>query len=110
MDTRTNKLTTLAAVVLLAFALTTPSLAEAGKGRHGHGHGHGHHHRHQHHGHHHHHHDGYGYVYSQPRYYQPYYPQPRVNYYNVYPAPVYVPPPQLMMGIGTGNMDFMIRF
>ena len=103
MDTRTSKLATLAAIVSLAFALTTPSLAEAGKGRHGH------HHRHHHHGHHHHHHDGYGYVYSQPRYYQPYYPQPQYQY-NYYPAPVYAPPPQMMMGIGSGHMDFMIRF
>ena len=48
------------------------------------------------------------YVYSQPPgYYQPYYPQPRYNYYNnYYPAPIYTLPPQMMMGIGTGNMDF----
>lgn len=107
MDIRTIKLTNLFLTIFLALIVVTPPLAEAGRGHRDHGHHHGHHH------HKHHHHGSYGYVYSQPwGYYQPHYPQPSYNYYNnyYYPAPVYVPAPQLMMGIGAGNMDFMIRF
>ncbi|MBX3616930.1 hypothetical protein [Nitrosomonas sp.] len=109
MNTRTSKLTSLLLTLCLALILATPSLAEAGRGHRGHGHHHGHHHHKHHHGGYG---GGYGYVYSQPPgYYQPYYPQPRYNYYNnYYPAPIYTLPPQMMMGIGTGNMDFMIRF
>lgn len=100
-------------MALLGLILAMPTLAQAGRGHHGHGHHHGHrHHGHHHHGHHHHHiGSGYGYIYGQPRsYYRPYYPQPRSYNYNYYPAPVYGLPPQMMMGIGSGNMDFMIRF
>lgn len=100
METRKTTLISLLLIILMAFALTAPTSAQADRG-------HGH--RHHHHGHHHHHHysGGYNYIYSQPRgYYRPYYPQPQ--YY--YPAPVYAPPPQMMMGINTGNVDFMIRF
>jgi hypothetical protein len=102
MKTRKTMLTGLA--LLLAFILAAPALVQAGRGHHGHHHhGHGHHHGH------HHHHLGGGY-YAQPRgYYRPYYPQPQYNY-NYYPAPVYGFPPQMMMGIGTGNTSFMIRF
>lgn len=105
MSIQTKKLTGLVLITLLTIILTAPSLAHAGRG---------HHHRH-HHGHHHHKHHSHfnGYVYSQPRgYYQPYYPQPQYNYnYNYYPpAPVYAVPPQMMMGINTGNVDFMLRF
>lgn len=105
MSTTTKKLTGLAVIALLSVNLAAPSLAHADRG---------HHHRH-HHGHHHHKHHNHfnGYVYSQPRgYYQPYYPQPQYNYnYSYYPpAPVYAVPPQMMMGINTGNMDFMLRF
>ncbi len=104
MDTQTTKLISLLLSAVFFITLTVPSLAQAGRGHHGHHHKH-------HHGHHqYHNYGGYGYVYSQPRgYYQPYYPQPRYSY-NYYPAPVYIPPPQTIMGIGTGNMDFMIRF
>ncbi|PSJ18898.1 hypothetical protein [Nitrosomonas supralitoralis] len=111
MNTQPTKLIRLLLSLVLAISLVTPSLANAGKGHH-HKHHNGHHHKH-HHGHHHYNnHGGYGYIYSQPRgYYQPYYPQPRYIYnYNNYPAPVYIPPPQTVMGIGTGNVDFMIRF
>ncbi|QOJ23997.1 MAG: hypothetical protein HRU78_10355 [Gammaproteobacteria bacterium] len=105
MSTTTKKLTSLAAIALLSVNLAAPSLAHADRG---------HHHRH-HHGHHHHKHHSHfnGYVYSQPRgYYQPYYPQPQYSYnYSYYPpAPVYAVPPQMMMGINTGNVDFMLRF
>ena len=105
MDIRTSKLTNLFLMVFLALVLIATTLAEAGRGHRGHGHHHGHHHKH-------HHHEGYRFAYSDTRcYYQPYYPQARYDYYNhYYPVPVYVPPPQLMMGIGSRNMDFMIRF
>lgn len=94
-------------MMLVGLILVVPTSAQAGRG-HGHGHhrhgGHGHHH------HYHHHPGGYNFVYTQPRVYynQPYYPQPRYNYYPA--VPVYGYPPNVMMGIGTGNMDFMIRF
>ncbi|MBS0422854.1 MAG: hypothetical protein JSR71_00105 [Proteobacteria bacterium] len=104
MSTQTKKLTGLVLITLLAINMAAPSLARADRG---------HHHRHHHHNH------SNGYVYSQqPRYYQPYYPQPQYSY-NYYPAPVYAPapvyvpaplPPQMIMGINTGNMDFMLRF
>lgn len=103
MGIQTTKMTNFLSIVLLAICLATPSLAQAGRGHRGHGHD-------RHHGHHHlkHHNHFNGYGYSQPRgYYRPYYPQPQ---YNHYPAPVYVPPPQMMMGIGGGHMDFMLRF
>ena len=113
MSTKITKQTSLLLISLLAIGLTIPSLVHADRG---------HHHRH-HHGHHHHHHHNHvnGYVYSQPPgYYQPYYPQPQYSYnYNYYPAPVYAPapayapaplPPQMIMGINTGNVDFMLRF
>jgi hypothetical protein len=105
MSIQTKKLTGLVLITLLTIILTAPSLAHADRG----------HHRGHHHGHHHHKHHSHfnGYVYSQPRgYYQPYYPQPQYNYnYNYYPpAPVYAVPPQMMMGINTGNVDFMLRF
>lgn len=101
METRKIKLSSLMLAVCLAVTLATPSLAQAGRGHHRH------HHHHHDHGHHRHQHfigGGYNYGYSQPR---GYYPPAQYNYY---PAPVYVVPPQMMMGIGTGNMDFMIRF
>ena len=107
MKTKKTMLTNLFVIVLLAFTLAAPTLAQAGRGHHrGHGH-HGHHHHHHQHSHHQHHLGGYNMIYSQPRVYynRPYYPQPR----NYYPAPVYYPP-NGVMGIGTGNMDFMIRF
>ena len=109
MKTKKTMLTSFFVMVLLAITLATPTLAQAGRGHHrGHGH-HGHHHHHHHqHSHHQPHLGGYNMIYSQPRVYygQPYYPQPR----NYYPAPVYSYPPNGVMGIGTGNMDFMIRF
>lgn len=109
MSTQTKKLAGLVLITSLTIGLAIPSLAQAGRGHHGHGH------RGHHHGHHHHKHHSHfnGYVYSQPRgYYQPYYPQPQYNYnYSYYPpAPVYAVPPQMMMGINTGNVDFMLRF
>ena len=112
MKTTRTMLTSLLGMMLLVFALATPPVAQAGRGHHGHGHGH-HHHGHHHHGQRHHHdHNlgGYHFIYSQPRVYysQPYFPQPRYNYYPS--VPVYGYPPNVMMGIGTGNMDFMIRF
>lgn len=110
METKKTIWTGLLTTLLLACVLTVPTLAQAGRGHHGHGHHHGHHHKH------HHMDGGYNYVYSQPRgYYRPYYPQPQYNYY---PAPVYGPvyapvytiPPQMMMGISTGDAGFMLRF
>jgi hypothetical protein len=105
MKTRKSMLTGLLLALLLAFTLAAPTLAQAGRGHHGHhNHHHGHHHGHHHLG------GGHSYIYSQPHgYYRPYYPQPQYNY-NYYPAPVYGLPPQMMMGIGTGNTSFMIRF
>lgn len=110
MRTRKTMLASCLFMMLLGLTLTVPTLAQAGRGHHHH-HGHGHHHHHHHdHGHHHHHLGGYNFVYTQPRVYysQPYYPQPRYSYYPA--VPVYSYPPNVMMGIGTGNMDFMIRF
>ncbi len=108
METKKTIWTGLLTTLLLACVLTVPTLAQAGRGHHGHhrGHHHGHHHKH------HHMDGGYNYGYSQPRgYYRPYYPQPQYNYY---PAPVYAPvytiPPQMMMGISTGDASFMLRF
>jgi len=106
MKTQKTMLPSLLIMVLLAFTLAAPTLAQAGRGHHGrHNHGH-HHHKHHNHS------NGYTYIYSQPRgYNQPYYSQPRYNYnYNYYPAPVYAPPPHMMMGINTGNASFMLRF
>lgn len=108
METKKTIWTGLLTTLLLAFVLTVPTLAQASRGHHGH-HRHGHHH-HGHHQQHHHMGGGYNYIYSQPRaYYRPYYPQPRY-----YPAPVYGPvygiPPQMMMGISTGDASFMLRF
>ena len=103
METKRIKLSGLMLAVCLAVTLAAPSLAQAGRGhhRHHHHHDHGHHRHHQHFiG------GGDNYGYSQPR---GYYPPAQYNY-NYYPAPVYVVPPQMMMGINTGNMDFMIRF
>lgn len=98
MRTKTTKISGLIVSALLAITLTAPSLAEAGRG---HGH-HGHHH----HGHHHHIVGEPHYIYNQPRgYYRPYYPQPQI-----YPAPVYAVPPQMMLGIDTGHASFMLRF
>lgn len=111
METKKTILIGLLSTLLLAFVLAAPTLAQAGRGHHGHGHHHNHHGHH--HGHHHKHHyigGGYNYIYSQPRgYYRPYYPQPQYNY-NYYPAPVYGIPPQMMMGISTGDASFMLRF
>lgn len=102
METRKIKLSGLILALCLAVTLAAPSLAQAGRGHHRHHHHHDHgHHRHQHFiG------GGYNYGYSQPRGYYP----PAQYHYTYYPAPVYVVPPQMMMGIGTGSMDFMIRF
>jgi len=112
MDIKTKKWIGLASTVFLTISLATPSLVQADKGHHGH---HGHHHEHHnHHSHHDHRHsDRYVRIYSQPPvYYQQHYPQPQHNYnYNYYPpAPVYVVPPQVNMGINTRNIDFMLRF
>lgn len=109
MRTKKTRLASFLFFALLGLTLAIPTLAQAGRGHHGHGH---HHHGYHHHGHHHHHiSGGYNYMYSQPRsYYRTYYPQPRSYNYNYYSAPVYGLPPQMMMGIGSGNMDFMIRF
>jgi len=76
---------------VIGLTLALPTLAEAGRGHrhHGHGHHHGHSHHHHHNHSHQHHLGGYNIIYNQPRgyYNQPYYPQPRYNYYP--PAPVY---------------------
>ncbi|MBA3756608.1 MAG: hypothetical protein H0X02_10430 [Nitrosomonas sp.] len=110
MKTKKTMLTNLFVIVLLAFTLAAPTLAQAGRGHHrGHGH-HGHHHHHHHqHSHHQHHLGGYNYVYSQPSgyYNQTYYPQPRYNYYA---TPAYGYPPSVVMGINTGNASFMLRY
>jgi len=106
MEPKKTMLPSLLILVLLAFTLAAPALAQADRGHHGHQrHGH-HHHKH------HNHFNGYNFIYSQPRgYNRPYYPQPRYNYnYNYYPAPVYGPLPNMMMGIDTGNTSFMLRF
>lgn len=123
MDIKTKNLTGLALITLLAASLAVPSVAQAGGGRHGHHDRHDHHDRHGHHDHHnrHHHHDhhrhsgGQVHIYSQPpvyyqqQYYpQQYYPQPQYNYYP--PAPVYITPPRVSMGINAGNVDFMLRY
>ncbi|SFF18600.1 hypothetical protein [Nitrosomonas sp. Nm166] len=110
MRTTKTMLPRLFLMMLLMFTLAAPTLAQAGRGHHGHGHGHHHGHHHHGHRHHQHHHVGYHFIYNQPRVYfsQPYFPRPRYNYYPS--APVYGYPPNVMMGIGTGNMDFMIRF
>ena len=94
MKTKKTMLTSLFVMVLLAFTLATPTLAQAGRGHHrGHGH-HGHHQHHHKHSHHQHHLGGYNMIYSQPRVYynRPYYPQPRYNYNS---APVYGYPPSV---------------
>ena len=98
METNKTMLPSLLIMVLLAFTLAAPTLAQAGRGHHGHGHNHHNHFN--------------EYNYSQPRgYNRPHYPQSRHNYnYNHYPAPVYGPPPTRMMGIDTGNTSFMLRF
>lgn len=109
MKTKKTMLTNLFVIVLLAFTLAAPTLAQAGRGHHrGHGH-HGHHHHHHQHSHHQHHLGGYNMIYSQPRgyYNQAYYPQPRYNYYA---TPAYGYPPSVMMGINTGNASFMLRY
>lgn len=121
MSIKTKSLTGLALVTLLAVNLMTPSLVHAGKGA---GKGH-HHHRHYQHQYQHQHHHYYGrhdhrrhsgghvHIYNQvpPAYYRQYYPQPQqYGYYPPVPAPVYVVPPQMMMGINTGKVDFMLRF
>lgn len=108
MKTKKTMLTNLFVIVLLAFTLAAPTLAQAGRGHHR---GHGHHHQHSHHQHSHHQHHlgGYNMIYSQPRgyYNQAYYPQPRYNYYA---TPAYGYPPSVMMGINTGNASFMLRY
>ena len=110
MNIHTQKITGVAAVMMMAINLAVPSLVHADRGHHHHKHHHGHHHRHHHHDHHHYNHVD-AYLYSQPRgYYQQYYPQPQYNYSYYPPAQVYAMPPQMMMGINTGNMDFMLRF
>ncbi|SFU32150.1 hypothetical protein SAMN05216339_101334 [Nitrosomonas eutropha] len=119
MNVKTKKLIGLALTTLLTVSLAVPSLVHADRGHRGHHH-HDHHdhhdrHRHHHHNHHDHHRHSGGqvHIYSQPPvYYQQYYPQPQYNYNNNYypPAPVYVVPPRVNMGINTGNVDFMLRF
>lgn len=97
-------------VMVLVLILALPVLAEAGRGHHRHGHGHSHHHEHSHYQHYL---GGYPMIYSQSRRYynRSYYPQPRYNYnYSYYPAPAYSYPPNVMMGIDTGNASFMIRY
>lgn len=101
-----NSTRTYVLLFLMACTLMPPTLVEAGRGHHGHHRGH---HHHGHHHHHHHHAGGYGYyAYSQPpQVYigQPYYTQPRY-----YPAPVYSYPPNMFLGIDTGNASFMLRY
>lgn len=108
MDIKIKKWIGLILTSLLMVYLAVPSLAQAGRGGH-----HDHHYdRHGHHDHHRHS-NRYLHIYSQPPvYYQQRYPQAQYNYnYNYYPpAPVYVVPPRVNMGINTGNMDFMLRF
>ncbi|ABI59612.1 hypothetical protein Neut_1364 [Nitrosomonas eutropha C91] len=119
MNVKTKKLIGLALTTLLTASLATPSLAHADRGHHGHSHHKHKRHKHKHHHHHHHDHDhhrhsnGHMHIYSQPPvYYQQHYPQSQYNYnYNYYPpAPVYVVPPRMNMGISAGNVDFMLRF
>ncbi len=104
MKTKKTILISLLIIAVLGLMLSLPSLAEAGRGHHGHGHHHHHHNHHQHYS------GGYNVIYSQPRVYynQSYYPQPRYNYYP--PAPVYSYPPNVMLGIDTGNASFMLRY
>jgi len=111
MSTKIKNLTGLALITLLTVNLMTPSLVHAGKGasRGHHGHQHRHYDRHDHRRHS----GGHIHIYNQapPAYYRQYYPQPRqYGYYPPVPAPVYVVPPQRMMGINTGRVDFMLRF
>lgn len=105
MDIKIKKWIGLILTSLLMANLAVPSLAQAGRGGHHYDrHGHHDHHRHS---------NRYLHIYSQPPvYYQQRYPQVQYNYnYNYYPpAPVYVVPPRVNMGINTGNMDFMLRF
>lgn len=119
MNTTTRNLTGLALITFLAVNLAVPSLAQAGRGGHDHDHGHRHHHHHDHHDHHRHS-RGYVQIYNQ----SPAYIQPQYGYYQpapvyvappppvyIAPAPVYMaPPPRVMMGINTGNVDFMLRY
>lgn len=112
MNAKIKQLIGLSFTILLTASLAAPSLVHADRGHRGHDHGHDrHHHHHDHHNHHDHHRhsNGHVHIYNQPPvYYQQYYPQPQYNYYS--PAPVYVVPPRVNMGINTGNMDFMLRF
>jgi len=111
-QTKTRNLTGLILTGLLTASLTMSSIAHADRG-------HRHHRHHDHHRHHHHdrhdhhrHSGGHVHIYNQaPAYYRQNYPQPQqYGYYPPVPAPVYVVPPQMMMGINTGRVDFMLRF
>lgn len=110
MNAKIKKPINLIAVSLLVAGLAMPSLVQAGNN-----HSHQKHYKqpqqhfnqHKHHSHS----KKYVQVYRQPPvYYQPYYPQPQYQYNYYSPAPVYVVPPRVNMGINTGNMDFMLRF
>lgn len=111
MNIKIKNLTGLALITLLTVNLMAPSLVYAGKGANRGYAGHGQHHRYYDRHHDHRRHSGrHMRIYNRaPAYYQQYYPQPQqYGYYP--PAPVYVVPPQIMMGINTGRMDFMLRF
>ncbi|BBL34032.1 hypothetical protein Nstercoris_00261 [Nitrosomonas stercoris] len=109
MNIKIKKQIALALSLLLAVGLAMPSVAHAGK-RYSH---HQHYKQPKRHVNQHRHHHVKKYVpvpvYRQPSiYYQQYYPQPQYNYYS--PAPVYVVPPQVNMGIHSGNVDLRLRF
>jgi hypothetical protein len=118
MNTKIKKQVTLALGWLLVTGLAMPAVAHTGKSHSHHKHyeqsrrhfnQHKHKHKHKHNKHSHRYVNKHVPAYRQPSvYYQQYYPQPQYNYYS--PAPVYVVPPQVNMGVRAGDMDFRLRF
>ena len=98
-------------LMLIGLTLGMTTLAKAGGGHH------------HHHYHYDHYYDDYVITYSQPHNYygRPYYPQPQLSYYPApvpvpvpAPVPVYAPvvayPPNVILGIDTGNTSFMLSY